>query len=522
MNSINKTLIAIMLLAPAVTATAAAPTNTQLRRANLNALRLIEDYESYSAIDNEEAEENFRYIFDNDSTMIYNDLLGLCPDETLTVNDYIDLIKDVNGARIVVKNILAGPVEDNGDKWLMTVYFDKSVEYITPCSAILASEDYYDGTDYKMTAVIEVDKDSYESHIVSLSGSIDSDMPRLEPGFAIAKMNDSRDADVTNNGQKLVFNKFQQAFLSQPYNLEYADDDVKLKIIEDGDVECRKVSFGYQPTRWRVRPYVNIALGGAVKVDAPSGIDESASNIDFGVDFGYVLPSKGKFKIGIFAGLGISNGKIDLSAESINYNYSAGADADMDGDTYVRYYELGNVKQSMKMSYFSVPIYADFEYRFSKSVAGYAQLGLKTYFNMGSKSENHIGSIYSYGVYPQYDNLQIDEPWLNDFGHYSDQEIQAENPFKGFAADILFGLGARIKVVGPLSVDLGFNFNPAIADKLDSTGEVTALPTGNTSIAQAPVTYTVAGGQVAHNPLSQYCKIKRNPLSLRIGLTFKF
>ena len=105
MNSIIKPLIAVMLLAPAVTATAAVPNNTQQRRANLNALRLIEDYESYSTMRNDEAEENFRYIFNNDSAMIYNDVPGLSTDELINIDRYIELLKGVRGTRVTVKNI---------------------------------------------------------------------------------------------------------------------------------------------------------------------------------------------------------------------------------------------------------------------------------------------------------------------------------------------------------------------------------------------------------------------------------
>lgn len=523
MNSIIKPLIAVMLLAPAVTATAAVPNNTQQRRANLNALRLIEDYESYSTMRNDEAEENFRYIFNNDSAMIYNDVPGLSTDELINIERYIELLKGVRGTRVTVKNITAGPVADGGRVWLMTVTFDKSVQYNTPCGAIIASDDYYEGKDYKMTAVIEVDKDTYESHMRSLSGTMESNRPRLEPGFAIAKKSDPRDLEVTNNGRRLAFNKFDQAFVAQPYNLEFADDDVNMKVIETGDEDCRQLAFEYHPTRWRVRPYANIAMGGAYKVDAPEGVNASNSGMDLGIDFGYIIPSRGKVKVGIFTGVGMSTGKIDLDAASINYNYNAGSEADMDGDTYVRYYELSDMQQSIKMSHFTVPLYADIEYRASRRVSLFAQVGIKAYLNAGSKIDKLSGSVYSYGVYPQYQDLRIDETWLNNFGEatLSLDDMRYDDPFKGFSADLLLGIGARVKLVGPLSLDLGVNYMNPLIDRMESN-DLTPLPSGNTTAAQAPVTYTVAGGQVSNNPLSNYCKIKSNPLKVKVGLTFKF
>ena len=524
MNRIIKSLIAIVLLAPTVTATASQPDNTQQRRTNLSALRLIEDYGSYSTMRNDEAVENFLYIFNNDSAMIYNDLLGLSANDALPILEYVKLLQGVKGARVTVKNITAGPITDDGDSWLQTVTFDKSIQYNTPCGAIIASDDYYDGNDYRMTALIAVDKHTYESHMRSIKGKMDSKRPRLEPGFAIAVKGDPRDLEVTNNGRKLTFNKFDQAFISQPYNLVFADDDVNMKVIETGNDDCRQIAFEYHPTRWRVRPYADIALGGAFKVDAPDAINTSNSGISFGVDFGYIIPSRGKVKIGIFTGLGLSTGKIDMSVESLNYHYNAGANADMDGDTYVRYYELNDMKESIKMNHLSIPIYADVDFRASKRVSVYAQVGIKTYLNAGSKIDKLTGSVYSYGIYPQYQDLMIDESWLNEFGHSTislDDNIN-DIQFKGFSADLMLGIGARIKLVGPLSLDLGINYVNPLIDRMDTTKDTATLQSGNTNEMQAPVTYTVAGGQVVNNTLSNYCKIKSNPLKVKVGLTFKF
>ena len=523
MNSIIKTLLALMLPALAVTASAVQPNNSQKRRANLNALRLIEEYESYSALNNEEAEENLRYIFHNDSAMIYNDLPGLSADELLTVDRYINLLKGARGTLVTVSNIMPESIEDGGSVWLLTVKFDKAVEYNTPCHAIISSSDYYGGKNYNMTAVVEVDKDTYESHLRSLTGKIDSDRERLAPGFAVAVKNDSRDTEVTNNGTPIKFNQFDQAFISQPYLLEFADDDVNMKVIEEIDGDCRTLSFEYHPTRWRVRPYADISMGGLFKVDAPDGINSSSSGMSLGVDLGYVIPSRGKVKVGIFTGFGMSTGKVDLDAASINYFYEAGPAADMDADSYIRHYELSDVKQSIKMSHFTIPLYADIELRASRRFSVYAQAGIKAYFNAGSKIDKYTGSVYSYGVYPQYDNLRLDDAWLNGFGdgELSVDQIHDDGLFKGFSADLLLGLGVRVKIYGPLSLDLGLSYMNPLIDRIDSKG-LSSLPSGSVAESDAPVTYTVAGGTISSNPLSNYCDIKSNPLRIKAGLTFRF
>lgn len=527
MNSIIKTLLAIMLPALAVTAQAAQPDNNQTRRANLNALRLIQDYENYSNLLNDDAVENLRYIFGNDSAMVYNDLPGLAAGEQITLDKYIELLGSTRGIRSVVRNITAGPIADGGRVWLLTVTFQKGMEYNIPFdsnnSAIIRSREYYDGKDFDMTAVVEVDKDTYESHLRSLTGSVASNRPRLTPGFALIRKNDPRDNEVTNGGHRLAFNSNDQAFISQPFDLQFADDDVKLSVDTAGTEGRRVFSFRYKPTRWRVRPYADIALGGAWKVDAPDGMNASNSGMSMGVDVGYVLPSRGKVKVGIFSGLGFATGKIDLDVASLSYSYQAGPEADMDGDSYIRHYELTDMQQSIKLSHFTLPVYADIEFRASRRFSIFAQAGIKAYFNAGSKIDRYSGSVYSYGVYPQYDDLRLDESWLNGFGNseIASDKVNDEGLFKGFSADLLLGIGARIKIYGPLSLDLGLSYMNPLIDRMDNK-EFAPLPSGSTSAGQAPVTYTVAGGTVSTKPLSSYCDIKSNPLRLKAGLTFRF
>lgn len=524
MNNIIKPLIGIALLAPAITANGATPDNDQQRHINLTALRLIEEYERYSTLRNDEYIENFKYIFGNDTIWLYNDLPGLSDGEIILINDYIDKVKSAKGVKFILKNINGGLITDGGDVWFTTLTFDKAVEYSTQCGAMIESAEYYDGADYKMTAVVSINKSTGEGHIDSLTGKIDSHRERLVPGFALIQYNDPRDKEVINNGRKLTFNKYNQAYSTPPFNWKIDDDDVNMHVIESGSDACREFAFEYHPTRWRVRPQYSMSLGDVYKVDSPEGITSSVSGMDIGVDVGYMFPSKGKVKAGLFMGVGISTGKVNLTSDDMNYSYSADASADMDADTYTRHYELNGVTQSIKMSHFTVPVYADVEIKVSRRFSVYAQAGLKTYFNAGSKIDSYSGSIYSYGVYPQYQNLMINQPWINSFGNsgFNVDDLVDNKCFKGFSADILLGIGARVRLAGPLSFDLGLAFQPPVIDRMEKSKTEVSLPSGSIPESQAPITYTVADGQVASHALSDYCKIKSTPLRLKVGLTFKF
>lgn len=532
MKKIIKTIIALMSLAPVFTAAAAVPDNTELRHANLAALSLVQSYGSNVTVSTDEKEELFRNLFKDGNTQVYNDLLGLAPSrsKTVSVDEYVKLLKDVNGTLVDIRNIRSGAVEDGGDCWLMTVNFDKSMFYVLRSRAILRSSDYY-GVDYKMTAQIEVAKDSTHTSVFrSIDGKIDSKMPPLEPEFRYLvpsenKKDRKRDTLVTVNGKPLRFNKSFQAFLPEgKLKLSYPDPDMKLKLVAPDPSNPQQCKVKFTPRHWRLRPYYDMALDGAYTIDAPEGFETTSSGMDAGLDIGYCFGSR-KFRMGIFFGAGISTGKFDISATGLNYNYSAYSDADMDGEDYQRYYEIERAGMSVKTNHIAVPLYLEFEIRPSRRFSIYLHAGAKGYLNMGSKIENADASLYSYGIYPQHDNLRMDESWLNGFGdaQMTIADYHGDEIFNSIAADAMGGLGLRLLLFGPLSLDVGATYMHTIINRInDDTNYDGFRPEGQISQWMAPVTYTVSGGQVYSNLLTNYCKIKTSPLRLHIGLTFKF
>ncbi len=121
MKRITIHILVLMLLTPWVLAQAELPSNTQQRRVNLNSLRILEIYENYSNLFNDEAEENFRYIFQNDSMQIFNDLPGLAVEETLPIDRYIELARGQRGLLVSLANVRGGKIEGASDKWIVPI-----------------------------------------------------------------------------------------------------------------------------------------------------------------------------------------------------------------------------------------------------------------------------------------------------------------------------------------------------------------------------------------------------------------
>jgi len=127
----------------------------------------------------------------------------------------------------------------------------------------------------------------------------------------------------------------------------------------------------------------------------------------------------------------------------------------MDGESYIRYYELGNLHQKAQLGRISIPIYLSYAYRCNHWLGVHADFGVRIGFKTSSELSSVNGDAYSYGVYPQYDNLKIEDSYLNDFGQNDFITAQGLTPeVNSFSVSILIGVGAEFRIYGPLAADI--------------------------------------------------------------------
>lgn len=270
-----------------------------------------------------------------------------------------------------------------------------------------------------------------------------------------------------------------------------------------------------------VKVNANIGLGSAYSASSTIdgvGLDKS-SNTSFGVDFRYRFWKRGNLSSGINAGLAYSSGSQTIVAKDLNFNYAAGAEADMDGDTYQRYTEIERMSQKVTLGEVVVPVYVDFDWRFSRRVSLYANAGLAFRFATAAKVKGLTGTCDVYGVYPKYDDLKIDDEWLNDFGDHNLNGTVAGKPMQNsFTMSVRAGVGMRVWIYGPVSVECGVGYDRGLTDRLKpgnmSLDEVTA--------DTAPVTYTVADGRSVKSLTSALSGDKLSSLTFNLGLIFNF
>ena len=511
MKTMKRIIISMLAAAFFLPAGAQSLSLDEEHRLYLDVLRMLEAYEASATLRNNDDAATFAALFPNEETGIYNDLLGISAAHELTVSEYVTLMRShANSPVITLRNVRKKGVEDGGDKWIVTVSFDKELRYTNKCGAILSSKGYY-GKDYSMEARITRDKVTGECVIESLTGNIDSTLPRLDRNFAIVELNDPRDRKVTNNGQPINFNTFDQAFIAEPTKLEFYDDDANMKVLRP-DANCNRLRFTYKPLRWRLKPHYDLTLGDYYNFGSlPTGISATSAGSEFGLDLGYIFPSKDRFKVGFFFGVGFATSKLTLTATGQNFNVNESTD--VDGDSYIRQVSVSSIEQSHKIQNIVVPLYFDFEYRFHSYVSAFFRLGGKAYINMGSKSDGMSGTVTASGLYPQYGNLVIAEDYINGFGTHdlADASFIDEPAYSTASFDAFGGIGVRSKIYGPLSIEVGLNYQFGLTDAIEC----------NINYGSNLVEYYNGVNRVKNLAL-ELDQVKRTGLRLNVGLILKF
>ena len=508
------------------------PTTPLERKIIEKALDNFEMYKSCITIADDETKSYFLDLFKNKSVPVYNDLLGITNKSDLNVSDYLDEQKlNMVSPIIRICNVKRDRIwEDNG-KWLVQLSFDKSLSFQNQCGINFNTLDFY-GTMFRETMILSYDNTDQICRIESITGKIDSD--RILPDdYCILDSTSVRDTKVVykhrdGTREPVNFNSFGQMLLtsgSDKNQFTYPDNDVHVRT--NYKPECHLMTLSYKSSHWRIKPHFDLGLGKALSVENESLYNSvSSKSLSFGVDAGYIFPTKGKFKIGVFLGLGYSSTNLDLALQTSRFSFYTSQD--IDGDSYERIYENINFSQSTKISEFSIPVYADFDWRFSRWVSLYFDVGLKLNMNISTKVSDFAGSVENiYGIYPDYGDLRLDYQWGYN-GFTQNLTLTKDNlcdgeymNIKKFAPDLLVGAGFRINIPRtPLALDLGLGYQKSIGDI------ITGTDSPNLSQYSDNMIYNEMFGEQStehvHNLIEKSGAISRGFLKLNLGVLIKF
>lgn len=511
----------------------------QHRFMNMDVLRLLEEYEMNSPVYDDEQRNAFIRLFDDASLPIYNDLLGLSGAASLTVNEYADLLrKKAVAPGVIIKNLRHGIPYKEGDRWMMEVTFEKSIEYTNICDVLFSSKEHYN-VDHQLVALVAWEPKQRKCQFVQLMGKIESDTPPLPEEYIIFTQTSPYDTLLICNGERIKYNYFGQAFLNKDSEFSYPyDSDVHIRLVEE-DSDCNMVSMSYTPKRWRVKPHMDFALGQCYKIRSslPNMKTSSKSKV-FGADLGYMFPSDKKTRWGFFFGWALRKTTIESSIADLHYSYMT--DEDVDGDEYKRNYAFRDVKYLTTMSELSVPLYFDVDIRFAQRISMYLDFGIKGNAELSTPKTTFDAMYTTSGTYDEYGGITLDagtfggDYILNDF--VTDEKIHRDNVYSyssnntfEYTLDAFAGLGMRVRVYENLFVDLGYSYQFNAVDS-HNWSAIYFISTNTSKIGNKPVTYKIneikdgiaKGTEYVKSVTDFYSEIDRNAHQLNVGIMFRF
>lgn len=531
-TTMRKILSVIIIAIIATAAFAQSPTPAQTYKMNADALKMVLDYKAQA---NMNKPRRFVRLFANEDMQIYNDLLGLSTQKTLSVKNYRTLMeKEALYPTIKVQNFRKNNIYKENGLWMMDITFEKELSYTDKCGVLFSTEEYY-GEYHTINMSLVWDENLQTCTIAKLSGKNNSTVKALTDYKVIVASDDAKDQkrerNVRVDGRHLKFNSFSQCIIPANAEIEYVnDDDMKFELVQN-ETGCEVYSIAYNPMSMRLKPHYNIGVVPFGK--AANGLSLSKSiHHEFGLDLGYMIPTNGLFQMGFYAGVGFASSSVVLGMDTIHYHYQAGSEADIDGDSYTRHYTIERASQKLSMKDLTIPIYLDFNFHLHKIVSLYLDLGIKNYINLSANLSDLTGTYSSWGVYPQYSNLVLDHTTgLNQFAASGTalpaQTTSSTMDINGYSMDLLSALGVRVKLKDkqffPLYFDFSIGYQHSLLAPYKNANALTVSDIqGNVSAQEAFSTYTVESGESAM-PLSAFVsELKRKMVTLNFGITYKF
>lgn len=379
-------------------------TNKDRRYINSKVLTLIEEYERYATLYDDEAAYYFRTLFVNETSTVHCDMIASARYRTqVPVDEYIALVRDNSeNTTTVIKDVKKGEMSYENGVWYVPVTFRKTFSYIDPNGYLFSVEDWHK-TDFDMTMNVIYDPETDACLIQSITGKIDSDREFPTGRFFIvseSEMNDARYmayfSSLKVNNQHLEFNEFGQAIVSSGVasvdDMDVVVDTVLLSRGFNYDV----VSYDFNPRKVRVKLRYGYSPNIYKGIKGLSGFSVKSPAQEIGVDFGFAFRAGRNAKMGLYAGVGAMMSSmtftLDKPLEKYIYSTAEIGDGGLWQDVKVEY-SISSATESVKYLDLFVPVYFEMEHRIGNYLMISWNLGAKAYYNLKATPVEHIASV---------------------------------------------------------------------------------------------------------------------------------
>lgn len=498
-GTMKKYIFVLIASVMATTVTAQRITPQEEREFYQKAYHVISVYAQSANVDDDRNVMRFTDLFESQDLQICNDLMSLSYENTLSVANYVKLLREADMVNVVVKNVQKlGEITDDGNAWQLQLAFEKSISFVSKCNTLFDSQEFF-GHNYRLLATMSMDKSTGECRIIGLDA--DGAVEPFPKDYRVLCKVDERDNNLDISGTYVKF-VMDQKLLRPGEKLSYRGAPVD---VVDMPNQCdHKVVANYSDKSWRVRIGGSFAVSGFNKLDEGQGITTPKDGeMGFGLDVGYVFPSKSHLRIGLFAGVGLSMN--NLTMEMNGGNDSTSVEKDIDGDGYERMYEMGDkgISQELKATDIAIPIYVDFEYEFNSIFSAYVDLGLKAQMSSGKMTTN-VGSYTTYGKYNKIEyGGELIIKGISELGFGTrtndDVEYDEDGASTSMAIDALLGLGVRININKSIAFDAGIQYQ--IGGKSWKSNQGDIFRYSGEENAKDKVNLLRKAGGISHNAL---------------------
>lgn len=380
--------------------TAQEATNKERRHINSKVLTVIDDYERYASMYDEDAVYYLGELFTSENAPVICDMMGAPGYQTsMPLSEYIKLLTTYSlNTTTIIRDVKKGNMQFDEGLWRIPVTFKKNLSYIDGDGYIFSVSEYHKD-EFRMTMNLVYDPAKDICRIESIDGQLISDKEFPKGRFVIINEDNDQSerwqkhfSTLTLGSKQVVFDDSGKAFLpsGQP-----AVRDFDVKVLTDTvargfNYDVLKFDFKTYSTRLKLR--YGFAPLFAYDVTFPKHseyyADKSMAH-EVGLDVGFTFPVGKASKMGFYFGAGLSMSSLTLSlAKSLpSYEVKYSTLDDNLFQEKAKKYEITDASQTMKYTDLIVPLYFEFEHNLSRSVMLSWNVGAKGYYELGYKSD---------------------------------------------------------------------------------------------------------------------------------------
>lgn len=381
-------------------------TNAESRKINTMVLDVIDRYEDFAGVYDEDSEYEFIRLFQTSDSPVYAGdlLLGYEMGQTIPASEYaVKLLDFANNVSINISKIRKEQPYFEDGLWYVPVHMQKSIEY-TDGSLIISSDFFYEDR-FDLRVLMACDLEEDRCKICRIDGSIDSEkvfpmkfMIIRKPEQTNSKL--SLDNMLRVNGQKIEYNDLDYAIVPDGDldPMEYNEIKYEVQIssqVVDSTLRHKEMAFDFKKTRGRFKIRNKYAPMSAYKLTrSPQGITDKSWAYELGFDLGFGVPvgKTGGSRFGLFIGAAASYSNLSLFADKFAYNYviesnkvNSSGYKDLISQTDYRF-SINSITESISFLDLMVPLYMSFDHRFGRKGRVWLNwnIGVKAYMNMNS------------------------------------------------------------------------------------------------------------------------------------------